>query len=86
MTNLKLNPGALDAIGRQALEAFNAKLQPVLDRFQQEHAGRLVDEIKPPLAQMWSQNTDGGSITEPDLTKWATLISEGKRIVLKNAG
>jgi hypothetical protein len=85
MANFKLNPGALDAIGRQAVEAFNAKLQPVLDRFHQEYAGKSVEEIKPALARVWSQNTDGGSITEPNLTTWATTISEGNRIVLKNA-
>lgn len=78
-----MNSGWEDELGRLAFEAVQRQLQPALDRVHEQYAGRPVDEIKPVLAQEWAANTEGGSITDPELTQYATVISEGHRIVLE---
>ena len=42
------------------------------------YKGRPVSEIKPALQREWKKI--GGSITDPELTQYASSISEGVRI------
>jgi hypothetical protein len=78
-------PGALEQIGRQAVDQFNAKMQPVVDQVFEECSGRPVDEVKPVLTRRWTAG-GGNPIPEPQLTQWATVISQQQRIVLRNGG
>jgi hypothetical protein len=71
----------LEAIAANAVREKAAELQRVLDRVSQEYFGRPVDEVKPVQKQRWDRT--GGKLTDPDLTKYATLISEGVRIKLR---
>jgi hypothetical protein len=66
-----------------AIEAVRRRLQLILDQILEQYAGRPVDEIKPVLASEWTACTGGGSITDPDLTRYASVISRGRRIVLE---
>ncbi|MBB2943309.1 hypothetical protein FB565_003022 [Actinoplanes lutulentus] len=84
-TKITFKPGALERIGRQAVEQFNAKMQPVMDEVFEECSGRPVGEVKPVLARHWTAG-GGKPIPEPQLTRWAELISGGQRIVLRNGG
>lgn len=54
-----------------------------LDRLRRQHTGRPVAEIKPALQQLFRRYD--GKITDPELTKWAQMISDGTRITM-NAG
>ncbi|MEA9987066.1 hypothetical protein [Subtercola sp. RTI3] len=45
-----------------------------------DFSGRPVDEVRPALAARWAASNEGASITEPELTNVATLISQGKRV------
>jgi hypothetical protein len=83
MVRIEMNSGWEDELGRMAFEAVQSRLQPVLDRVHEQYAGRPVNEIKPVLAREWAANTEGGSIADPELTQYATVISEGHRIVLQ---
>jgi hypothetical protein len=71
----------MDEIGKQAVEASIRNMQPVLDDLHRELAGQSVDVVKPRLASEWAKA--GGKITDPDLTQWATAISEGRHITLE---
>lgn len=42
------------------------------------YAGKPVSDIKPALKRSWEKS--GGSISEPELTDYAQLISDGTRI------
>jgi hypothetical protein len=76
------DPGWERQVGRTAVERVLRRLQPVLDEIHDQYAGRPVDEIKPVLAREWTACTDGGPIADPDLTRYASVISQGRRIVL----
>lgn len=54
------------------------------DRLHAEFSGRPVDEIKPALKKVWER--DGGSISDPELTEYAQLISDGTRIAFEPGG
>lgn len=85
MVDFKFNPGALEQIGRQAVGGFIRQLQPALDSLFDRYQGQPVDVVKPALSAEWRAKA-GKPLSEPQLTQWATLISEGKRIVLQNGG
>ncbi|ACV06401.1 hypothetical protein I6I18_04650 [Kytococcus sedentarius] len=55
--------------------------QKMFDSLLRRYEGRPVSEIKPVLRREWSRI--GGSISDPELTDYATLISEGTRIQMK---
>lgn len=52
-----------------------------LDRLRQQYAGRAVAEIKPALQQLFRRYD--GKITDPELTEWAQMVSDGTRITMK---
>ena len=85
MARFKINQSALDALGRQAVEKFNARMQPVLDEVFNSHAGQPVDEIKAVLADKWREKANG-DLDEPLLTNIATKISEGTHVTLTDKG
>ena len=81
VAHLKMNPNWENEIRKHiqpALEERARIFQGVLDPLYDEYQGRSVEEIKPVLEREWTRM--GGTITEPELTKVATHISEGVRI------
>lgn len=85
MAKFKFNPGALEQIGRQAVDRFNRQMQPDLDSLFDRYHGQPVDVVKTALASEWQAKTNK-PLPEPQLTQWANLISNGRRIVLRNGG
>ena len=55
--------------------------QKMFDSLGRQYSGRPVEAIKPALRREWSKI--GGSISDPELTDYATLISEGTHIEMK---
>ena len=53
-------------------------MQRTLDQLARQYKGRPVATVKPALKRAWERN--GGKITDPELTEWATAISEGTPI------
>lgn len=58
-----------------------SEYQKMFDSLLRRYKGRPVAEIKPVLRREWRRI--GGSISDPELTDYATLISEGTRIKMK---
>ena len=52
-----------------------------LDTLRARLVGHPVEEIRPQLQAMFARK--GGSITEPELSDWAQLISDDTRIEFK---
>lgn len=59
-----------------------SEYQKMFDSLSRRYKGRPVAEIKPVLRREWA--LVGGSISDPELTDYARLISEGTRIVMKD--
>lgn len=63
---------------RGALQDETRRIQRQMDQFTAQYAGLPVAQIKPALKQMWER--DGGSLTDPELTEYAEIISEDGQI------
>lgn len=79
-----MTPGweqALEKAFQPALKDIASDYQKMFDSLLRRYTGRPVDQIKPVLRHEWSRI--GGSISDPELTDYATLISEGTRIRMR---
>ena len=84
MANFKMSPGwekELEKAVRPALKDIASDYQKMFDSLSRRYKGRPVSEIKPVLRREWSRV--GGSISDPELTEYATHISEGTRIQMR---
>jgi hypothetical protein len=69
-----------DGFKRAAHAAAQAKAKEMrqMDQFARQYKGRPVAVIKSALRRVWER--DGRTITDPELTEYATYISEGRAI------
>lgn len=49
-----------------------------MDELRERYTGRPVAEIKPAITRLFQ--ADGGSISDPELSEYAQMISDGARI------
>jgi len=79
------DPKAFERAIRKDVEAHvqgvSREMTREFDQLSARYAGRPVAEIKPALKRVWEK--DGGSISDPELTEYAQMISEGTRIEFK---
>ncbi|QDO88055.1 hypothetical protein FNH13_06575 [Ornithinimicrobium ciconiae] len=64
-----------------AVTDIASEYQKMFDSLSRRYRGRSVSEIKPVLRREWARI--GGSISDPELTDYATLIGEGTRIQMR---
>lgn len=64
-----------------AVKDIASDYQKMFDSLSRRYKGRPVSQIKPVLRREWSRV--GGSISDPELTEYATHISEGTRIQMR---
>ncbi len=84
MANFKMSPGwekELEKAIQPAMKDIASDYQKMFDSLSRRYKGRPVSEIKPVLRREWSRV--GGSISDPELTEYATHISEGTRIQMR---
>jgi hypothetical protein len=65
-----------------AVEQFAANNQPRMDALTEQYKGHPVEEIKPIVdseLRRWGGSIDG----DAELTRIATAISEGQRVILR---
>ena len=55
--------------------------QRMFDSLGRQYRGKPVEVVKPALRREWARI--GGSISDPELTDYARLISEGTRIEMR---
>lgn len=77
----KLNERGLKKFIQGAVQDVAAEYQQMLDSVLRRYQGHPVAEIKPVLRREW--NKIGGNISDPELTEYATYISEGTRIQMR---
>ena len=70
-----------DEIKRQVTEEFIRRHQPELDALLRRHKGKPVEEVKPIVRREMSRWE--GSVPDAELTRIATAISQGERVILR---
>ena len=71
----------LQRMAQEAVTDSASGYQKMFDSLSRRYKGRPVSEIKPVLRREWARL--GGTISDPELTDYATLISEGTRIQVR---
>lgn len=78
--HIEWDDNALNSVVADAMEESRKAMQKVADRVYQQHQREPVEAVKVALEREWRTV---GTLTDPELTDWATLISNGERIVFK---
>lgn len=73
----------METEAQSALNDLATKQARELDQLREQYTGHPVEEIKPALQRLFA--ADGGNITDPELSEWAQLISDGTRIEMNPA-
>jgi inorganic triphosphatase YgiF len=82
MSDFKFDQRAIDQLAKELVKDEAKKLQKMMDDLLRRHKGHPVAEVKSALVREWEKR-DGGKVTDPELTEWATHISEGTRIKIE---
>jgi hypothetical protein len=77
----KMNPN----FPRELADQMN-KLKAALESVSTSKSGQPVDAVRVALLEAWTGVGNGATISEPDLTTVASLISNGKRVWLEDNG
>lgn len=80
-SSFSFDENAFKRLAEDAVMRLAAKQTRELEHLRLQYTGHPVEEIRPALQRLFA--ADGGNITEPDLTEWAQLISDGTRIEMK---
>jgi hypothetical protein len=73
----------LNKMVQGAVQDVASDYQRMLDRLGRQYEGQPVAEIKTVLRREWSRL--GGTLSDPELTDYASLISEGTHIKMQVA-
>ena len=73
---------AMDQAVGGAMKEVRKNTQATFDRLSRSHKGKPVPEVKRALKRAWEREP-GAKITDPELTAYATAISEGTRIKVR---
>lgn len=79
--NFEFNEEGMRQIAEEAVARAAAEQTQDLDRLRRQYTGQPIEAIRPALQQLFASYD--GSITEPELSEWAQLISDGTRIEMK---
>lgn len=79
--NFEFNEAEMRRIAEEAIVWVAAEQTEDLDRLHQQYAGQPIEVIRPALQQLFASYD--GNITEPELSEWAQMISDGVRIEMK---
>lgn len=77
----QMNPDFPRAVAEQV-----RNLKAALERVSTSNSGQPVDSVRVALLAAWTGVGNGASISEPELTTVAGLISAGKRVWLEDDG
>ncbi|MFD9042595.1 hypothetical protein [Streptomyces bottropensis] len=83
MAKFKFDDRALKKAVNQGVQKLADDLTEALNRLTPQYEGSPLEEIKPEIQRVWSMHTDGGSITDPELTTFAEQIQAGGRVAIR---
>lgn len=76
---IKWDQNAARKLERLAQKGVQREVQRFFDRFTRQYRGQPVEQVKSALQREWSHQMDG-QIIDPELTEYATIISDGGTI------
>lgn len=76
--NFEFNEEGMRRIAEEAVAKVAAEQTQDLERLRQQYVGQPMEVVRPALQQLFASYD--GNITEPELSEWAQLISDGTRI------
>ncbi len=83
MANFKFDDRAIKKAANDAVRKLAADLTKALNALTPRYQGKPLPEIKSEIQRVWSRETNGGSITDPELTQFAEQIRDGGRIEVR---
>jgi hypothetical protein len=85
MANFKMSfdDRAIKKAADDAVRQMAADLTRALNALTPRCQGKPLGEIKAEINRVWARQTNGGSITDPELTKFAEQIRDGGRIEVR---
>ncbi len=78
----KVDEKALRTLVQPALADLTSQYNRDFKALERQYRGKPISHIKPALARVFSKR--GGKITEPELSTYAQMISDGVTIVLRS--
>ena len=79
-SNFSFDKRGFDKMVKEAVKEAAKETQKILDRLLRDYTGKPVPVVKAALKRAWPRD---GRISDTEATEWATLISQGQRIVLQ---
>jgi hypothetical protein len=76
---IEWNPNWERDLQREITRQLNPQLQKMFDAVYERCAGQPVSDVKAVLEREFERRI-GGSITDPELTEYATAISSGRQL------
>ncbi len=89
MSGFKMNPNWERELAREidkGVRKMGQDLERALNGLTPTYKGRPLPEVKTAVSRTWVRSTDGGSITDPELTTYAETIRGGARIIVRYEG
>lgn len=83
MADFEFDDRAVKKAIDEGVRKLAADLTRALDGLVARYEGRPLEEIKPEIQRVWSAQTGGGQVTDPELTQFAQQIHDGGRVVVK---
>lgn len=80
----KINEAALKRAVAPAVKNIAEDKTRQMDQFVADYAGHDLDEIKRAIVALFKR--DSGSISDPELTRYAEMVQRGQRIVFRAEG
>ena len=80
----KINEAALKRAVAPAVQSIAEDKTRQMDQLVADYAGHDLDEVKMAIVALFKR--DGGSISDPELTKYAETVQRGQRIVFRADG
>lgn len=83
MAKFQFNERAIQKAVNQGVQKMASDLTTALGALTAQYEGRPLEEIKPEIQRVWAAKTGGGSITDPELTRFAEQIQAGGEVVVR---
>ncbi|MFD1278020.1 hypothetical protein [Streptomyces kaempferi] len=83
MAGFKFDEGAMKKAVNEGLQRMASDLTKALSGLTDRYEGKPLEEIKPEINRVWAVHTGGGSVTDPDLTKFAKQIQAGGKVTVQ---
>jgi hypothetical protein len=85
-SNFRFDRNAINRLANDLVAEQARKAQQMFDRLAQTHSGRPLAEVKQAVRHGWRSLGDGWDIDDPELTEYATVISEGGTVQVRSGG